>query len=357
MENSGIEEGLLQALRDHIEKLPALERQILTFKYTEGLPQEKIGKLLAIPQQTISRRIQSALDRLRVSLETAGLASVVPLLSKNGLSEAISSGHFAPNGLAERILNQIAESGAASTGALKSFSSRMPNAAPATTKAPLVNAPPPAIASRVLFERAWNFDAAEGAANFKVIGGSWKYLPQGGVDGSGCMESADGADAVIELDLKEFDADSPLHITFEWQMMTRFRSYRADVRWQKYGEGASIRADGADYNQKNSIWISNHIFITPEFSSTYLDKQLVHIAIAPRKTGSPLQLDLHGGVVRIDNFRISEIRRKEIPDVKEYLDAYLNIEPAQKKDSVLLQGVKAFQDGKPVTAVSTKASE
>jgi RNA polymerase sigma-70 factor (ECF subfamily) len=372
--------GLIQALREHIEKLPALERQILTLRYTDGLPQDKIGSLLSIPQQTISRRIQGALERLRGDLKNAGLASVLPLLSTSGLSEAISSGHTVPQGLAEKVMSRIAEGNIASSEAVRSLSRRGSKvaksgglfwfgaAALATalgasayvlsnwqTTPKTVNAP--AIKARAKFERTWDFNTAEAGAELKVINGAWKYTPDGGPDGSGCMETTDGIDTDVELKLDGFAEGVPLRVTFDWEMVTRQRTFRADVRWQHRGAGCGIISIDANNSQNTLRWMQNTIYVTPEFTSTYLEKNHVAIIVGKKAEGSRLLLALHGGAAKFDNVKISEIDPSEIPPVAEYLAAAAKAESQRGKGTIVAHGLKPLQEGKQVGIFFFDAAE
>jgi RNA polymerase sigma factor (sigma-70 family) len=103
----GDKDELVAALGNHIDLLPDLERQILACYYGAEMKQEEIAALMAIPQKSISRRLQSALDRLRVNLTEAGFASALPLLSAEGLRKAILTGHEVSPGLAAKLMSQI----------------------------------------------------------------------------------------------------------------------------------------------------------------------------------------------------------------------------------------------------------
>jgi RNA polymerase sigma-70 factor (ECF subfamily) len=368
---------LIQALRKHIEQLPALERQILTLKFTEGLPQEKIGTLLAIPQQTISRRIQAALERLRSDLKLAGMAAVVPLVSPRGLSEAVSSGHAVPLGLGAKVMSRIAEGGATSTEAVRSLSRRAPKAAAkkgamawigaaaltlALGAAYFVVIKPqntpssaPSQSVRAKFERQWDFSTPQGAADLKPIKGTWNYLQADGQP-SGCMETADG-DTEVVVNLEGCPEGTPLRVTFDWRMMTPARNYRADVRWEKHAAGFGVVSMGGTYKGGEGNWVTNTIYVTSDFIDTHLKTTNVHINVAKKSPGSRLLLQLHGGVTRFDNLKVTEIKPDEMPSVQPYIDAARKTEISRQNPNVVLEGVKPLYEGAQVGAYFIEATE
>jgi RNA polymerase sigma-70 factor (ECF subfamily) len=105
-EIEGIE--LIAVLRRHIDQLPELECTLLACCYGANMPHREIAKLVDIPHQTVSYKIQQALDRLRLDLTKAGVAAVVPLLSTGNLFEAMTTGRECPPGMTEKMMQRIA---------------------------------------------------------------------------------------------------------------------------------------------------------------------------------------------------------------------------------------------------------
>ena len=83
----------------------------------------KLPNCWRFPDYTISRKLQAALDRLRANLTKAGFAAAVPLLSAEGLSKAILTGHECPPGLTAKVMSRIANAG---KEAVKAASHRAP---------------------------------------------------------------------------------------------------------------------------------------------------------------------------------------------------------------------------------------
>jgi len=372
MRNSDTDtQGLIQSLREHIEKLPTLERQILTLRYTEGLPQDQIGKLLSIPQQTISRRILEALARLRGSLQSAGLIAVLPLVGMKVMSDAINSGQSVPPGLTERIVGSIAQAGVA----IEAAQALAPHASKSVTFAAkmgifalaavavgtayfvVMQASNTSTPSRAYFKRVWDFNNPESARAHRVVAGEWTYFSNGGVNESGCMESADNINTLVEVNLNGFAKDVPLRVSFEWQMMKRTKNYHADVHWERHGSGYGVIAMNANYARQTSAWISNTMFVTPEFTCTYMQSQRILIRYAKKAADSKLVLELRGGPIRIDDLTISEIKPEEIPSIKEYVDAVEKIDPSLRNKGAVLPDVKPFREGEQVGVFFFGASE
>jgi RNA polymerase sigma-70 factor (ECF subfamily) len=64
-----LRENALSTLRHAVATLSVAERHLLNLHYQDGLSQRRIGKVLSVPQQTVSYRIRHAIDRLRNKLE------------------------------------------------------------------------------------------------------------------------------------------------------------------------------------------------------------------------------------------------------------------------------------------------
>jgi RNA polymerase sigma-70 factor (ECF subfamily) len=103
---------LLAALRNTLAELPELERQVVAMYFGAGLSQQEIGAALSIPQQTISVRINKAIENMRGSLARTGFAAALPLIGAEGLSDALSAGQSVPPGLREKVLSGMAKAAA-----------------------------------------------------------------------------------------------------------------------------------------------------------------------------------------------------------------------------------------------------
>jgi RNA polymerase sigma factor (sigma-70 family) len=101
---------LITVLRSHIDRLPDLERTVLGAAYCTSMSQQEIAKLVGVSQKTVSNKIQQALERLRMDLTKAGVAAVVPLLSRGSVFEAMTTGVECPPGMMEGITRRIENS-------------------------------------------------------------------------------------------------------------------------------------------------------------------------------------------------------------------------------------------------------
>jgi RNA polymerase sigma factor (sigma-70 family) len=224
---------LIAVLRSHIDQLPDLERTLLVCSYCTSMAQRDIAKMVGVSQMTVSNKIQQALDRLRATLTKAGVAAVVPLVSAEGLLEALTTGKECPPGLADRMMLRIERHEKAARSLSRRASSPRPGgwarpacaavvlaaglggawwlaqpkgqvapapapaAKPVTADAPLavMNAEKP-IHARWLFEKG-------PAADLKVLDGNWTWKSAPAIGGQ--MSASAAAPALVALPL-EFPA-------------------------------------------------------------------------------------------------------------------------------------------------------
>src|SRR5262249_31108872 len=151
--------------------------------------------------------------------------------SADSLFEAITTGYECPSGMTGRIMARLDSTGNKATHPpsrrtpvprsyhLVPFAAGLAifavaagvigwtvHGKPALPKASLLA---PAAAS---FPRTWNFNTPEQANDFKVTFGSWHYVSDGGVAGSGCMET-DSEDFNAEWNDSPRDPKRPLLIS------------------------------------------------------------------------------------------------------------------------------------------------
>lgn len=98
---------LLGALREHLGLLTPVHRQVLALYYGGGLSQREIAEALETTQQTVSNKLEDALQRLRKGLAEAGVAAALPLLEGGGLGEALSGGVEPPAELGATVLRHL----------------------------------------------------------------------------------------------------------------------------------------------------------------------------------------------------------------------------------------------------------
>lgn len=93
----------LNIVREHLQRLPSLDLQILACCFGANLTHQKISEMLGIPRRTITDRIQQALENLRISLSNAGALAAMPVLNPNLLYGALTTGEDAPPSLLSTI--------------------------------------------------------------------------------------------------------------------------------------------------------------------------------------------------------------------------------------------------------------
>jgi RNA polymerase sigma-70 factor, ECF subfamily len=95
---------LIVALRSNLLALEEKDRQLIALYFGGELSQMEISRELAIPQRTISHRINRVLQYLRGALLGAGVAAIIPL-DRALLQSALQGGQAAPApALAELLL-------------------------------------------------------------------------------------------------------------------------------------------------------------------------------------------------------------------------------------------------------------
>ncbi len=107
---------LLQALRRELALLPRELREPVVLCCQEGLSQTETAEILGVPQNTVFRRLQRGLDRLRHALTAGGFAAAAPATLAAELAGDVES---APSSLVSRVRRIMDGQGAAvgATGA------------------------------------------------------------------------------------------------------------------------------------------------------------------------------------------------------------------------------------------------
>ena len=98
---------LIDTLRRRLLGLSEEDRQLIALHFGGGLSQDEMSRELAIPQRTISYRINKVLQDLRGALTRAGFGSAAAALSGDTLQAALSGGHPAPATLCFKVVEQL----------------------------------------------------------------------------------------------------------------------------------------------------------------------------------------------------------------------------------------------------------
>ncbi len=95
----------LDLLQEALRGLPEPDRELVALHFCSGLSQDRIGKLLAVPQTTISSRLRSIKNRLKASLEKAGLCCSEAFISA-GLERILETGE-PPTSLVTSLMERL----------------------------------------------------------------------------------------------------------------------------------------------------------------------------------------------------------------------------------------------------------
>lgn len=201
---------ITRALHSAIDALPEVERRMIALYYGCDLSQEEIGREMAIPQRTVSGRLERVIADLRRTLEQGGYAAAVPLLG-SGLGDALATGHAAPAALKAAVTATVLKGGAEQSvrlGAAKGLSvpkmlgilaliaataggilyvsaqsaQQRPAVAPTTSLEKKTPEPAAAAAKNeppAPLHRTWTFEGGE-PADLKADSSWWDFVPAKG---------------------------------------------------------------------------------------------------------------------------------------------------------------------------------
>lgn len=94
---AALPEEVVAALRAQVGALDPGQRSVVALYFGGNLSQQEIAEALSLSQQSVSHRLNQALEHLRIGLRQAGFAAALPLLETNALPAALTSGHAAPS--------------------------------------------------------------------------------------------------------------------------------------------------------------------------------------------------------------------------------------------------------------------
>lgn len=216
---------LTRALHRQMEQLDALDRRLLALYYGADMSQQEIGRVLDVPQTTVSMKLRDALVKLRSGLTSAGFAGAVPMLEAGHLGDALLGGVQAPALLHGKVLAGLSSvarhSARGGTAASKGgagvwtavtlcamaaaaggyyWATSQPTAKPASSAA---TAQAPAGDPKYL--KRWDFNVTKPYPELAVGQGKLNWLRGGGPDGSGSIES----DAEVTAIFFELPKDAP----------------------------------------------------------------------------------------------------------------------------------------------------
>ena len=373
-------EEQLGVLRETLERLPLLDRQVLALSFAGGLTQAEIGAALSLSQASISTRLEKACAQVRAHLAQAGYAAALPLVTADGLGEAFCSGHVVPPGLRERVLECTAEvlreslrtvatgsrlaeaaksgSGAwilgtaaavvatAGLGALW-YAQPRPQPAPARNATPVAAVPLPEPAVPGRNSRVWDFNSNAPPQDLTVLEGEWHPVEKGGFEGSGCMETDRSVRMVLDVPIAQ------LPVAVSCQIYTKSSgALSTGLRWERH-QGEAYFITDIPKSFKVGTWcswrrlVSNDAILSyPEISVEMETKQF-NVNLVRRQDRARLLVWFGTeGAIRIDNLRLESIAPAQAPDVRPFMAALEQIPLAERTGEKMLQGSKSPIPGK-----------
>jgi hypothetical protein len=204
--------------------------------------------------------------------------------------------------------------------------------APAPVTIPAA-APVEAARPRTPFARSWNFNTREQANDFKVVAGSWHWVPDGGPDGSGCMETDGGFfEACVDIPLENL----PLYATLQLSARPQkdvVHIFRSSIGWEQNRERAQFLNIAAVAPFTAIHWDACRHFITNQSIDTWIAGKRISLQIAVPAPHARLAI-IMDGAHRIDDLEISEILPEEIPSIDTFLTALQKI-PQEKRSGIV----------------------
>src|SRR4029078_4877525 len=187
--------------------------------------------------------------------------------------------------------------------------------------------------------------------------GSWHWTPNGGSDGSGCMET--DSDCVVALNCVP-PSDGAI-LNFAWSGRPPFPDdgISIQVLWNDWKNGALFAHVGKPQETAKPHvipWIHPRFFLTNRFIAARVgaNNGFNFLFASPRANGDRLMFVLHGKV-QLDDFELrsasaDEIRTEE-RSVEPYLKALERIPPERRVGTVELPELPSFYPQKPVLAI------
>lgn len=343
---------LNRALNRHMEQLDPLDRRLLALYYGADMTQQEIGRVLDVPQTTVSMKLREALGKLRAGLTTAGFAGAVPMLEAGQLGDALLGGAQAPALLHGKVLKGLssvarhsARAGAAApkggagiwaavtlcVAAAAGGGYFWSNAQQPAESAPLRPAP----AAGGAYLKIWDFNVTKPYPEFTVSLGKLKWLDGGGPDGSGSIES-DAEVTAIFFELPK-GAPLPLEITFRATALDPPQKdvVAAAVGYAEFGAWSAafrnLPMPELPYGEK--AWCSFRTVLTDRFSDGWVDGKRFGLFAYDNARAGKVGLVLKGRM-RLDDLAIRKLAPEDVPDVSAFAAAVDRIPPQERTGAV-----------------------
>lgn len=363
---------LFDALEKTLHVIEERWRTPVVLHYIGGLKHREVATVLGVSQQTISRRIEHGLELLRIRLAQAGFSCSLAVLGQTLAEEDLVT---LPSGFQQKLIEaskaEAAQSARTALATLPSSAAKVAAmcgglaVATVATVAWWVATPPsssgkkPTVQENAAGKEAkgtpfafqWNFEGPQDVPGFSIVEGSWRHLPNGGKDGTGCMETERGLiSIVLEVDVPS--EALPLLLAFDGKARP-YSPPRDEVKygytalgfWKHYPDCALFRNIGPQYD--GAPWSTHEIYVTRSYIAAFFRGRLVTFTIGSRYEDSPLHFCFRGPH-RVDNLVVKTIGSDQLPDVSLYMNALERIGPERRKGIVEIPWIESQRPPNPV---------
>lgn len=367
---------LVRHLQRAVDRLSRSDQRIVSLYFGVGMTQREVSETLDIPQTTVSYRLGQILKDLRNDLSVAGFATALPMLDGEILGHVALDGHDAPAGFVEKVLARLdaaaktsVRAATASVGsqafwvgailmlalvAAGLFMGRPDTESLATIEEPKATSGGAQsdealgeVARPARWKRRWEFNIADGTKDLRIIKGAWRWAPNDGPDGSGCMVTTEEK---VAVELKLATAKLPLLLTVDFRpelpeplgghlCSGGFNSYDQAAVFHNIGIPIRVTAD-------RPKWLEAKIFLAEGVADIWSGGRRTSL-VAFENPGKKLYL-LFRGRQRLDNIQIQEIGLEHLPDASLYLDALRRIPPDKRTGTIPVPELESASPGKQV---------
>jgi RNA polymerase sigma-70 factor, ECF subfamily len=376
-----------ESLRDHdpneltgevyaaLNTLPEHYRLPIVLHHCEGMSLKETAETLQVSPNTLSMQLARGMKIMRRTLAAGGvmanstsILAALPLLPSenapapllNSIGEILAGvGRFleaaaATEATAASLKPAVVSMGTslkliivvglialATVGTLMIWERGGGNS-PVSVVSPIHTATEPGGGTNVYYR--WDFNTLEIPKDLKLAVGSWRCLPTGGPDGSGCLETEQepimvGIDIPIEkLPIRvTCDLCSPLPLSKAGSGSALY--------WRYYNPCAVITGIGdnplrsVQLDAETTPWSHIETYVSENHTDRWANGYRVQVSFGERMPGSKLCLYVDSRI-RIDNLEIRSVREDVVPDVNQYRLAIEKIPPQKRVGRVALPGVK-----------------
>jgi RNA polymerase sigma-70 factor (ECF subfamily) len=372
IEESGDER--VERLRRLVDELPEELRAPLELRFFDELSQRETAARLGLSENAVAVRIHRAKQELRRRLAQAtGAVVAVPALDAM-LREAGPGGAVAAtaSGVAAGKLAKWAALGLIAVLLISAWPAwrllhppqRMAQAPPAVEQRtasasdfpkPSVPVVPAGLAAPIAPEpghRAyvWHFDDGP-PSDLVVISGAWHWVRDGGIGGTGCMET-DSNEIYIAIDRPRLEG--ALRATVQaCPRLPAQKDYQVKVMWSNAEYQYQLENFGhppftvpMDAKHDNTVFYPVWAYIADDAIDQYSQVGRMHLDFMRRLPDAPLKFGIIGHH-RIDDLVIEQVEPGEVPDVSDLRRAVYSVPLEKRRGTTGLTGVPGYDKRRP----------